>query len=73
MRTMGTFRHRVEVGGPEGSRLEALEALVDKEATYTWIPQPVLERLGHKPSLRRRLRLADGLNQQLIPIVSMLV
>jgi len=57
---MGTFRYSIEIGSPDGDRFERLEALVDTGATYTWIPRPILETLGHRPSLRRRLRLADG-------------
>ncbi len=30
------------------------------DATYTWIPQPILERLGISPSARRKLQLANG-------------
>jgi len=33
---------------------------VDTGATYTRVPRPTLEELGHKPSFKRRLRLADG-------------
>jgi len=57
---MGTFRHPVRVGRLDGSAFETLEALVDTGSTYTWVPRPVLERLGIAPTTRRRLELADG-------------
>ncbi len=57
---MGTFRHPVRVGRLDGTQFEAAEALVDTGATYTWIPRPILERLGVTPSSRRRLQLANG-------------
>lgn len=57
---MGTFRYGLAVGSPDGQRFEDVEALVDTGATYTWIPRSLLERLGARPSFRRRLRMADG-------------
>lgn len=57
---MGTFRCRIELGAVGGTRYEAIEALVDTGATYTWIPRPVLERLGITPTISRRVKLADG-------------
>ena len=57
---MGTFRHCIEVGSGDGSIFEPVEAVVDTGATYTWIPRPVLERLGIKPAFKRRLQIADG-------------
>lgn len=58
---MGTFKHRVEIGNPDSSYFEEVDTLVDTGATYTWVPRSILERLGHRPSFRRRLRLADGI------------
>lgn len=57
---MGSFRVRIEVGDPEGRRFEALEALVDTGATYTWVPRSVLEGLGIRPARERPFILADG-------------
>lgn len=57
---MGTFTYPVEIGPLDGSRSETIEALIDSGATYTWIPRPVLERLGIPATDRRRLRLANG-------------
>jgi predicted aspartyl protease len=56
---MGTFRYEFAVGSADGARFEDVEAVVDSGATYTWIPRPLLERLGAQPSFRRRLRMAD--------------
>lgn len=39
---------------------EIVEAIVDCGAVYTWIPSPVLERLGVKPKGMRKLKIADG-------------
>ena len=33
---------------------------MDTGATWTWLPSDFLERLGHKPTLKRRLMTADG-------------
>ena len=57
---MGSFRVRIEIGDPQGQRFEALEALVDTGATYTWVPRSTLERLGHKPEREWDFILADG-------------
>ncbi len=58
--TMGTFQYPIKVGRLDGTQFEPVEALVDTGATYTWIPRPVLERLGITPSARRKLQLANG-------------
>jgi len=57
---MGTFRYPITLYSPDGTQSHRVEALVDTGATYTWVPRPVLEGLGHRPTFRRRLRLADG-------------
>jgi clan AA aspartic protease len=57
---VGTFRYPIRVARIDGTGAEALEPLVDTGATYTWIPRPVLDRLGIVPTTRRRLELADG-------------
>ena len=57
---MGSFRYRVEIGSQQGQAFEALDALVDTGATYTWIPRPVLEKLGIVPAFKRDFLLADG-------------
>jgi predicted aspartyl protease len=55
---MGTFRHTLAIGSPDSSRFEDVTALVDTGSNYTWIPRPVLERLGISPSLRREFEAA---------------
>jgi len=57
---VGSFRYRVEIGPRQGETFEALDALVDTGATYTWIPRPVLEKLGIVPAFKRDFLLADG-------------
>ena len=57
---MGTFRVEIEVGDPEGSRFESIEALVDTGATNTALPAPLLSSLGVTPYTRTGLELADG-------------
>lgn len=57
---IGHFRVAVEVGTRSGERFEAIEALVDTGATYTWIPRDVLKRLGATPEEERPFVLADG-------------
>jgi predicted aspartyl protease len=41
-------------------RREPVEFLVDSGAVYSFVPRPVLERLGIRPHGRQRFRLADG-------------
>ncbi len=57
---MGTFRYPIVLYSSDGTRSHRIEALVDTGATYTWVPRSVLEDLGHTPSFRQRLRLANG-------------
>lgn len=57
---MGTFRVAVEVGDPQGRRYERIDAVVDTGATYTSLPQPLLDALGVVPHARERFLLADG-------------
>lgn len=56
---MGSFRYRIEIGSQQGA-FEALDALVDTGATYTWVPRSLLEKLGIVPAFRREFLLADG-------------
>ncbi|MDQ7828606.1 MAG: aspartyl protease family protein [Armatimonadota bacterium] len=57
---MGTFRVTLELGDPQGHRWEALDAVVDTGASYTWAPRDVLQRLGVTPQFRREFVTADG-------------
>jgi len=57
---MGTFRVEIEVGDPEGTRFESVEALVDTGATNTTLPASILEDLGVTPYTTTVFQLADG-------------
>ena len=57
---MGTFRVTVDIGNPQGSRFEAVEALVDTGASYTWVPTSILRGLEITPTFRLYFILADG-------------
>jgi predicted aspartyl protease len=57
---MGTFSVTIEVGDPQGRNWEAVEALADTGATYTWISRDVLDRLGIGPEHRFEFEVADG-------------
>lgn len=51
----------LEVANPAApERREAVEFLVDSGAVYSFVPRPVLDRLGIRPHSRQRFRLADG-------------
>ena len=61
------FRCPLEVGDPEGSQFEEVEALVDTGATFTVVPGRILQRLGvgrkgkvgfRLASVRRRIQTA---------------
>jgi len=57
---MSTFSYTIEIGDFEGSSFEAVEALVDTGATYTFIPRDILERLGVSVAEERPFILANG-------------
>ena len=57
---MGTFRVSIQLGRASGDHFEAMEALVDTGASYTWIPRDVLEALDVRPDEERVFVLADG-------------
>lgn len=57
---MGTFRVSIEIASPDVGRFEAMEALVDTGASYTWIPRDVLKSLDARPEEERVFVLADG-------------
>ena len=46
---MGTFNANIEIGSPDGSRFETVNALVDTGSSLTAIPAPILHRLGVTP------------------------
>ena len=58
---MGLTVLTLEVANPATpERREAVEFLVDSGAVYSFVPRPVLERLGIEAHSRQRFRLADG-------------
>lgn len=57
---VGSFRVTIEIGDAQGERFERAEALVNTEAAFTWVPRPVLERLGVLPEENAEFILADG-------------
>jgi clan AA aspartic protease len=57
---MGTFFQTIEIAASLSGPFEALEALVDTGATYTYVPRSVLERLRITPLERQPFVLADG-------------
>ena len=57
---MSTFRYPIEIGNVTQQSFERLEAWVDTGASPTWIPRPILARLGHSPTSFRRFRTADA-------------
>ena len=57
---MSTFLHPLEIGDFEGTRFQALNALVDTGATYSTVPSNILVGLGVRPTEERRFTLADG-------------
>ena len=57
---MSIFRYPLQVGDPQGSRFEEVEALVDTGATFTVVPAQVLQRLAIDRKEKVRFRLADG-------------
>ena len=57
---MGTFTVPIEVGDPEGTRFENVDALVDTGAFYTMMPSSHLQRLGVIRAESEEFELADG-------------
>jgi len=57
---MSVFYVTIGLGDAQGERFEEVRALVDTGATWTWVPEDILERLEHRPTLKRQLRTADN-------------
>ncbi len=57
---MGEFRVEIEIADARGERFEAVRALVDTGASYTWLPRSLLLALGHEPEDEWDFVLADG-------------
>jgi clan AA aspartic protease len=56
---MGAFYVSIDVVATDGKSSEEVQALADTGAAWTWLPKEILERLGYKPTLKRRLQTAD--------------
>ena len=50
----------MEIGNPEGTSFETVEALVDTGASFSWVPRDLLERLGVQAQDRWEFEVADG-------------
>ncbi len=57
---MSAFNHRIAIASSPDGPFEEIEALVDTGSTYTWIPRPILERLGVQAVEIREFETADG-------------
>lgn len=57
---MGTFSVEIEIGSPEGSRFETINAFVDTGSSVTAVPASILRRLGVTPLRKQIFELADG-------------
>ena len=57
---MGTFSIPIEIGSPDGTRYEPVNALVDTGASYTVIPAALLRQLGVTAHSRVAFIMADG-------------
>ena len=57
---MGTFHVTLQVADRFREQFVALEALVDTGATYTALPESVLDGLGIEREENRRFRIADN-------------
>jgi len=57
---MGTFTLAIQVGTPDGSRYDWLEALVDTGSSYPVVPASTLRALGVTPTRKQPFKYADG-------------
>ena len=57
---MVTFYWPMEIGSPDGSRWETVNALVDTGVSHSALPDAMLRRLGVIPFRTVLYRLADG-------------
>jgi len=58
---MGTFREPIQLANPKRPKQPVpLEAVVDTGATYSWVPEDLLKRLGIKAQEVRPLKIASG-------------
>ena len=57
---MGAFSTAIEIGRPDGSLFETVNALVDTGSRMTALPGSLLRRLGVIPHTTYAFELADG-------------
>ena len=58
---MGTFREQIRISVlNNGEKAESLDAVVDSGAAYTWIPSPLLQKMGVSPLRKQKLKIANG-------------
>lgn len=57
---MGTFHLAIQVGSPDGSSYEWMEALVATGSSYTVVPAATLRALGVTPARKQPFKYADG-------------
>lgn len=57
---MSTFLYLIEIGSPDGSAFERVDALVGTRATFTVVPSGMLARLGVMTIGKVSFRLSDG-------------
>lgn len=57
---ISTFSHPIAIAATAEGPFEDVEAVVDAGAFYTWVPSPILERLGVQRAGRRQFGLATG-------------
>ncbi|MGH3119107.1 MAG: retroviral-like aspartic protease family protein [Gaiellales bacterium] len=56
---VGSFYILVAVSDSKVEQFEDVRMLVDTGAAWTWVPRDILDRLGHRPTVKRRLQTAD--------------
>ena len=57
---MASFFTTMEIGDPQGTRYEPVQALVDSGVTYNILPSSMLERLDVRPTETGTFVIADG-------------
>jgi predicted aspartyl protease len=57
---MGVTRVAVALLSPDLTRRETLDLVVDTGSVYTWVPEDVAVRLGHRPLRMWRIRTIEG-------------
>lgn len=57
---MGHTEAEVKIYGPDSSKIEVIELLVDTGSTYSWIPAETLEELGVERKKARKFETIEG-------------